>query len=132
MTVRDYDPADKADIEKLHSLMGMDYKFPDIDQPLFLVKKTCVNDKGEVVGTAFLRLQAEAYLIVSQDLDSEEKMDVISQLSPALDEAAYSQGLDDIVAYIPQEIELKFSKRLYRLGYAKIRQGWNCWVKELF
>ena len=132
MIVRDYEPlTDREAVERIHREQGMDYKFPDIDQPLFIIKKVAVNENGDVIGAELLRIQAEAYLMLSPDLDPVQKMNVIGELSPAVEQEAFKQGLDDICAYIPEDIDKKFSKRLLSLGWNKIRTGWNCWVREL-
>lgn len=131
MIVRDYNPdTDKAAIEALHKEMQMDYKLPDLDSPLFIVKKVYV-DGIRIVGAEFLKMQAEAYLLLCCDLDSVEKTRVIAHLSRETEREAYNQGLDTLVAYIPEDISTRFSKRLTLLGWDKARKGWVTWFREL-
>ena len=131
MVVRDYNPVtDKATIEQLHRDMGMDYKLPDIDSALFVVKKVYELD-GKVVGAEFLKIQAEAYLMLDCRLDTVEKTRVIAHLSHAVEREAYNRGLDTLVAYIPEDISTKFTKRLNLLGWDKARKGWITWFREL-
>jgi hypothetical protein len=131
MIVRDYEPSDREAVEQIHKEMGMDYKFPDIDQPLFLIRKVCLDDTGKIIGTEFLKIQAEAYLMLSPNLSSSEKVAVIGELSPAVEQAAYEQGLDTIAAYIPDGISKRFTKRLKLLGWDTARTGWVTWFREL-
>jgi cytochrome c biogenesis protein ResB len=132
MYVRDYDPiTDKDAIEKLHSDMGMDYKFPDIDRPLFIVKKVCLNDEGLIIGTELLRIQAEAYLMLDLSLGAKAKVEAIEALSREVEASAWKVGIDDLVAYIPESISNKFSRLLSKLGWGKARDGWVTWVREI-
>jgi hypothetical protein len=131
MTVRDYRDADKAAVEQLHRGMGMDYKLPDLDSPLFIVKKI-YERAGKVVGAEFLKIQAEAYLMLDCELDQIEKTRVIAHLSRDVEDSAYYEhGLETIAAYIPEEISDKFSKRLNLLGWTKAREKWVTWFREL-
>lgn len=130
MTVRDYEPNDKAAVEQIHRDMGMDYKLPDLESPLFIVKKVYV-EAGRIVGTEFLKVQAEAYLMLDCSLDPVEKTRVIAHLSHAVERDAFNRGLDTLVAYIPEDISTKFTKRLNLLGWDKARKGWVTWFREL-
>lgn len=130
MTVRDYKPSDAAAVKKLHAGMGMDYRLPDIDDALFLVKKVCEVD-GKIVGVELLKVQAEAYLMLDCNLDAIEKTRTIAHLSRETEREAYNRGLDTLCAYIPEEISKKFTKRLELLGWSKAREGWRTWFREL-
>lgn len=131
MNVRDYDPvSDRRAIEILHQRMEMDYKLPDIDDPLFVVKKVYEQD-GLVVGAEFLKIQAETYLLLDYRLDAVGKTRTIAHLSREVEREAYNRGLDTLVAYIPEDIGEKFSKRLTLLGWEKARNKWVTWFREL-
>ena len=131
MTVRDYTDADKQAVAQLHRDMGMDYLLPDLKSPLFVVRKVYVNDADQIIGTEFLKLQAEAYLMLDCNLDAVEKTRVIAHLSRETEREAYNRGLDTLAAYIPEEISTKFSKRLNLLGWSKARDRWVTWFREL-
>lgn len=132
MIVRDYNPAtDKLAVEQIHKLMHMDYKLPDLDDPLFVVRKVYVNDAGAVLGAEFLKLQAEAYLMLHCGIDVIEKTRVIAHLSREVESEAYNRGLDTLVAYIPWETAKKFTKRLNLLDWQEARAGWVTWFREL-
>lgn len=132
MIVRDYNPlTDLEAVTQLHRDMGMDYKMPDIDQPLFLVKKVCLNEDGRIIGAELLRIQAEAYLLLSGSVGSKAKVEAIDALSKEVEASAWMMGIDDLVAYIPESISDKFSRLLSKLGWGKARDGWVTWVREL-
>lgn len=131
MKVRDYEPTDETTVKQLHKDMGMDYRFPNLEDPLFVVRKVFVYPDGKIVGTEFLKLQAEAYLMLSCDLDAVSKTRVIAHLSRETEREAYDQGIDTLVAYIPEDISTKFTKRLELLGWSKARKNWVTWFREL-
>ena len=132
MTVRDYNrDTDKEAVEVIHRWMQMDYKLPDLDDPLFVVGKVYLSEKGKIVGCEFLKLQAEAYLMLDCTLDTVEKTRVIAHLSHAVEREAYNRGIDTLVAYIPEAISTKFTKRLNLLGWSQARKGWLTWFREL-
>lgn len=130
MTIRDYTPADRNVVSQLHADMKMDYICPDISSHLFISRKVYELD-GQVVGVELLKVQAEAYLMLSCDLTPVEKTRAIAHLSHATEREAFNRGLDTLVAYIPEEISNKFSKRLTLLGWDKARKGWTTWFREL-
>ena len=131
MSVRDYNPStDEKAVSQLHQHMEMDYKLPDLTDPLFIVRKVYELD-GRIIGTEFLKLQAEAYLMLDCNLDAVEKTRVIAHLSRETEREAYNRGLDTLAAYIPEEISTKFSKRLNLLGWSKARDRWVTWFREL-
>src|SRR5260370_23089307 len=74
MLVREYRESDLAQLRAIHAAQGFDYSLPDLSNPLFVTK--LVLEKGDVseqhnaahddaiIGAAFLRLTAEAYLLL--------------------------------------------------------------------
>lgn len=136
MIIRDAKPEDFAAIEMIHGAMQNDYLFPFAvnsegkreDSPLFFVRKVAEED-GRVVGACFLRLTAETYLWLTPELDAAEKMKAMQQMQPAVLFEAYSQGIDDIEARIPETVERRFHKRLKQLGWFKARPGWFPWSR---
>lgn len=127
--VRDAEKEDFPEIERIHAEMGMDYKLPDLESPLFIVKKLVEKD-GKVIGACLLRLTAETMLLLSPDLGPAEKMDAMEAMQPEVIHGAWSKGLDDIEARIPQETEAIFEKRLLQLGWERNREGWHPWTRK--
>ena len=62
MQVRAYTDADLEWLRAMHAAQGFGYAFPDLADPLFLVR-CVVEDEGRPRMAALLRLTAEAYLL---------------------------------------------------------------------
>lgn len=127
---RDPLPEDFPAIEAIHKAMGMDYRIPELDHPLFFVRKVSVDESGKVTGACFLRLTAETYLWLAQDLNPQQKMSTMVNLQQVVVSEAYSKGIDDIDARIPTTIETIFKKGLKRLGWTRCRDGWHPWARQ--
>lgn len=117
-------------IKAIHAAQKIDYKLPQLESPLFVVKKAVTNEKGEVIGACLLRLTAETMLILSPELSPREKMDAMEAMQPEVLHAAWQLGLDEIEARIETGTEEIFEKRLNQLGWVKDRAGWNPWSKK--
>jgi hypothetical protein len=126
--IRDYQPSDNAQLRVIHQIQGLDYIFPDLESPLFFLKKVCEVD-GRIVGALVLRLCAETELLLGRfpgRSGPQDKMTVMQELQQAVLRDAYSRGLDEIHAAIP---EIGFDKRLVQLGWSRDRPGWNLWSR---
>ncbi len=62
MNVRAYTDADLDDLRAMHAAQHFAYAFPDLADPLFLVRLV-LEDAGRPRMAALLRLTAEAYLL---------------------------------------------------------------------
>lgn len=124
--VRDYECGDKAALEAIHAAQGLDYRMPDLDQPLFFVKKVKV-DGGKVVAALVLKICAETMLLIDPEQEPQEKLTEMQELQSSVLNEAYRNGLDDIWASIPP---IGFDKRLIQLGWEKDRPGWNLWTRS--
>jgi hypothetical protein len=131
MSVRDLIPEDYAQIQAIHSKMGMDYALPDLDSPLFLVKKVVTDENGKVIGASVVRLEAECYLWVDPEFKPRVKMDAMLELQPEILRSAWAKGLENLVAWIPLWMEKKFRRRLLNLGWVRDRTGWQSWSRPL-
>ena len=70
MNVRAYTDADLDALRAMHAAQGFAYAFPDLADPLFLVRQV-VEDAGRPRMAALLRLTAEAYLLADPaEIDS--------------------------------------------------------------
>lgn len=124
--VRDYESGDKSALEDIHGEQGFDYKFPDLESPLFLVKKVReVN--GRVVGALLMRLSLETYLLCSGG--PEDKMAAMQELQPEALREAWIKGISDVFCVIPPEINQRFAKRLKQMGWNEDRP-WPMWSRS--
>lgn len=125
MLIRPYTSADLAEIHVLHEKMGFDYRFPDL-----LGCTQVVEDEFAVRMAVGLKMQAEVYMWIDQDWrDPQQRWLALQLLQEAVREEAQKLGIDDVVAYIPPELEKSFAKRLKLLGWSKDREGWNSWSR---
>lgn len=131
MAIRDYEPKDLEDLKRIHSLKSIDYKFPDIESPLFLVKKV-LEVEGKVVMALAAYIQVETYLLMDSGnwAKPEEKLEALQSLQAEFLNDLYLKGVDCAVAYVPQEIEKHFGKRMTALGWSRNRDGWRTWGRS--
>lgn len=130
MTVKDAAPDDFPEIARIHDAMGLDYRLPDLSNPLFFVRKVAENGGGGIMGACFLQLAAECYLWLPPNLEPRDKVTVMKALQPEVLKAAWANGLDRVEARIPAEVERRFEKRLRLLGWTPDRAGWRPWSIE--
>lgn len=126
LMVRDYQPGDKEALAAIHEAQGLDYKFPDVDGPLFFVKKVLVDESGKIMAALVLRICAETMLLMDPEQEPQEKLTEMQELQSSVLSEAYKQGLDEIHASVP---EIGFDKRLIQLGWEKGRSGWHLWTR---
>lgn len=129
--LRDYEPRDLARVKEIHDTTEIDYHFPDISTPLFLVKKVIEVD-GVVRMAIGCYLQAEAYLWADQSdwADPEQKLAAIQALDRAGCEELWLKGVDQAVLWLPPGME-RFGERLVEdLGFTKDRDGWVSYSKQ--
>lgn len=128
--IRDYRPEDLPEIQRIHKQGGLDYKCPDVDSPLFLVKKVMTVD-DKVVCAVLWRVEAETYLLLDKEstLDPEQRFMALKALQIEGLNALWMQGIDNCVAWIPEDVENTFAKRLTQLGWSKDRENWHTWSR---
>lgn len=130
VNLRDFNENDRAQIERIHAHMGMDYRLPDISSPLMVARK-CVTVDEEIVAACALRIEAETMLWVRPDIDPRAKIVAIRALNHEILSAAWKMGLTSLVAWIPETVESKFRRRLNELGWKRDRSGWHSWSREI-
>jgi hypothetical protein len=131
VAVRDFTLADLPRVKELHERMGLDYRLPDLESPLFIIRKVVEVD-GEIVAITAARVEAELYLFVDHEVaDPEQRWEALKILNKAvLDEAYWEKGLNNVVLWCPVEIEKSFGKRLKELGFSRDREGFHSWSRE--
>lgn len=128
--LRDYEPRDLARVKEIHDATEIDYNFPNLSSPLFVVKKVLEVD-GVVRMAVGCYLQAEAYLWADQSdwADPEQKLMAIQALDRAGCEELWLKGVDQAVLWLPPGME-RFGERLVEnLGFTKDRDGWVSYSK---
>lgn len=132
MVVRDFAPADLPRIKEIHGQTSIDYKFPDITSPLFLVTKV-VEFNGIVRQCGGLYLQVECYLWSdpSEWADPATKFEGIKELDRQSMQEVWLKGIECACLWLPPGMG-RFGERLVEdLGFSKDRDGWVSYSKKL-
>jgi len=142
MRIRDYLESDLEPLRAIHAAQGFAYALPNLNNPLFLTKLILIDDrstnddsaetsKDKIVGAAFLRLTAEAYLLLDPQTGTPaQRWQWLLALHAAAERDAWHRGLEDVHAWLPPPIAKKFGKRITRLGWVR-DDAWAPYCKRL-
>jgi len=129
MEVRAYTDADFESLRAMHAAQGFGYAFPDLADPLFLVRSV-IEEDGRPRMAAFLRLTAEAYLLADPREGSPlQRWRCLLALHEAVRQEAAARGLADVQAFLPPRVARAFGRRLAALGWR--RDPWTCYTRLL-
>jgi hypothetical protein len=143
--IREYTEKDLSTLRAIHAAQGFDYALPDLRNPLFLTKLVLADvapsdeQKGrqleagatKIVGAAFLRLTAEAYLFLDPRAGTPRKRwQWLLALHAAAERDAWQRGLEDVHPWLPPPIAKKFGKRVESLGWLR-DDAWTPYCKKL-
>jgi len=127
--IRDFKKADRQLLEGIYRASGFDYEFPDLDDPLFIIKK--VMDDGNVHQGIAVKIEATVYLWVSAKWGTpQERWERLQELIEVTKKEAWEKGLDTLTCVIPPELEKRFAKRLRQIGMTRDRP-WPKWSFDL-
>jgi hypothetical protein len=152
MLVREYRESDLAELRAIHAAQGFAYALPDLNNPLFVTKLILSEDAPsqvadesanegavanpaprpeKIIGAAFLRLTAEAYLLLDPRAGTpRQRWQWLLQLHAATERDAWQRGLEDVHAWLPPQIAQKFGKRITHLGWRR-DDTWTPYCKRL-
>jgi hypothetical protein len=161
MRIRDYSEDDLQSLRAIHAAQGFDYLLPDLRQPLFVTKLILTDDdpsppgnanaspsrrlsamnpqtgaapeqgSSKILGAAFLRLTAEAYLLLDPKAGTpHDRWRALLALHAAAERDAWRRGLEDVHAWLPPPIAKKFGKRIARLGWLR-DDTWTPYCRKL-
>jgi hypothetical protein len=156
MQIREYRESDLSALRAIHGTQGFGYAFPDLNNPLFVTKLVLARDEdaanaatapnsqregkcasqnalagAPIVGAALLRLTAEAYLLLDpKSGNPRERWQWLLALHEATRRDAWQRGLEDVHAWLPPPVALKFGRRLERLGWLR-DDAWTPYCKRL-
>ncbi len=128
--IRDCRPSDLERIREIHESTEIDYRFPNLQSALFVVKKVLTVD-GVVRQAIGCYLQAEGYLWADQSdwADPEQKLVAIQALEQAGLRELFRVGVDCAVIWLPPGMT-RFGERLVEMGWSKDRDGWRTYSKQ--
>jgi hypothetical protein len=145
MLIREYQEHDLDALHAIHAAQGFDYPLPDLRNPLFLTKLILTDDAAnicsdsssgdpgsqQILGAAFLRLTAEAYLLLDPKAGSpRQRWQSLLALHEAARRDAWHRGLEDVHAWLPPPIAHKFGSHIERLGWVR-DDAWRPYCKEI-
>jgi hypothetical protein len=129
MQVRAYTEGDFEAVRAMHAAQGFGYAFPDLADPLFLVRSV-VEEDGRPRMAAFLRLTAEAYLLADPGEGSpRQRWRCLLALHEAVRQEAAERGLADVQAFLPPRVARAFGRRLAALGWRQ--DPWTCYTRQV-
>jgi hypothetical protein len=86
---------------------------------------------NRILGAAFLRLTAEAYLLLDPNQGTpRQRWQSLLALHEATKQDAWQRGLEDVHAWLPPPIASKFGRRLARLGWQR-DDAWTPYCQKL-
>jgi len=125
LTTRDWRAEDMPKLAEFHSKMGVGYPLPESFGPLFCVRKAVVDEKGEVVALATVKLVGEAFFWANPEISTLTRAKSVSLLNMECAKAARTLGLEQVSCWIPDRIARCFGKVLEKLGWRK--SPWCNW-----
>ncbi len=139
LTTRDWIDADMATLENFHEQMQPGYVFPfqkpletedGKDQyPLFFIRRVVLDEHGNIVGAATLKLVSEAFLWLPPSIPAPTRTKAVILLNQELAEKAIASGLEEASAWISPRIVKCFRSVLKKLGWRKC--PWSNWSIKL-
>jgi hypothetical protein len=132
MKLCDLTPLALAAMANVHRASGFDYQFPEeLDTPLFPVKRAVVDENGEPIAAAALKVEVEAYLWMDHTRGTaEDRMIALAMLNEDLAKQARVIGFDQAHCVLPPEIAARFGARLEALGWKPARP-WPLYTFQL-
>lgn len=135
-TVRPYETKDFDAVKAIHESTGINYIFPDLSQPLFLVTKV-LEVEGVVRAALGAYIQVELYLWLDKSdwATPQEKLDAIKILEKEVMQECWFQGVQCAVLYLPPGMD-RFGERLVAKAdeggfeWEKPRDGWLAFSKK--
>jgi hypothetical protein len=156
MHIREYIENDLPALRAIHAAQGFAYPLPDLRHPLFVTKLVltqhdprppgnadlqigAVSEQARpsrqgsqtILGAAFLRLTAEAYLLLDPNAGTpHDRWRALLTLHAAAERDAWRRGLEDVHAWLPPPIAKTFGKRVTQLGWIR-DDTWTPYCRRL-
>jgi hypothetical protein len=126
--IRDMEEKDIETLKAIHRESGLDYLFPALGDPLFVVKK-CSQEEGRAIQGIAVKLEGTVYLILDHGWSTPEaRWQKLQELVEEVKLAAWRKGLDTLTCVVPPELVGSFGKRLEAMGLSEDRP----WKKYSF
>ena len=120
MKIREYTSSDLEVLRMIHVRQSFDYKFPDLENPLFVSKLVLEDGEGGIAMASLARLTCEIYLLADPFRSSpRERLKHLISLHLAAQRDLVQRGLEDAHAWLPPKIARRFGRRLVKLGWTR-------------
>ena len=119
--IRGFEDSDIPIMELIHANNGLPENcLPDVkDNPLFVVKSVYEHE-GSAAMMCLVKVTGEIFLFLDHTIGTpEERWEQLKEFKKYIRMRAWQLGLDQLSAWIPEEIEKSFGKRLNDLGFVK-------------
>lgn len=123
--IRDIAASELLIIKALHEKMNVGYEFPNLESPLFAIRKAIISPEGKPLAAAALKLTSEAFLWIDPEDSEYVRSANLLRLAYACHERAKALQLEDVSAWVPPSHEAEFAEALGKLGWA--RSPWSSW-----
>ena len=125
LTIRDWVDSDMEKLAQFHREMGPRFPLPESFGPLFAVRKAVVDENGEVVALATVKLIGEAYIWLNTSESGFKRAKCVKLLNESCSQEASRLGIDEVSAWIPPKLMRCFKGALAKLGWRK--SPWRNW-----
>lgn len=120
MKLRSYRESDLERLKQIHAKQGFPYDFPDLTDATFAVGCMAEDDSGQLNAGLFLRITAEAYLLLDPESGTPaERKETFLAVHENVRQNALGIGLQDVHAFLPPTLSKAFDRRLKKLGWSQ-------------
>ncbi len=105
----------KSHVKKLIKFNSEKFPFPDLGNPLYIIRGSLIDNSGNVIGAGFIKLTSEAIIILDPALSKLSKATAIYKLFEVAKKAMLSKGIDGTHVFPDSELYARFLKK--RLGF---------------
>lgn len=119
LQIRDWQASDMEQIASLHAKMQPGYSLPQEFGPLFPIRKAVVEENGQIVAAATVKLVSEAFLWVNDKFSGLRRAHALKMLSESCSAEAKRLGLEEVSCWVPPKIAQCFARILVKLGWRK-------------
>lgn len=128
--IRPFELADMERARQIHADNTLpECCFPDLmveieggseePNPLF-VEKAVYEVEGKAAMMCFLKIRSELWLLLDHTVGTpEQRMEWLKEFKTYMVRQAWMQGLDQMTAFVPADVEESFAKRLLELGFER-------------
>lgn len=101
-----------------------------IKNPLFMIRAVCESPEGRPAIMCFCKLQGELFLLIDHTVGTaEDRWKWLQEFKEWMAHEAWRNGLEQLTAWVPPNIDKSFAKRLKEMGFQK--SPYECWTLNL-